>query len=130
MGFLSFLNRFSRASVVLPAARQLDGRNRALLAASFRTLRDAEPGWITMQEAQKLFSLVADSDALGETDKIGLANLAAFANALGDARFEFTPAVGRLYITRKATDVRTSGERKQRCLVHFSGNRDALFSHK
>jgi hypothetical protein len=125
MGLLSFLNPFSRKSFVLPAARRLDGGSRALLAASFRPLRDAEPGWITMQEAQKLFSPVDDDGALGEMDKIGIANLAAFASALGDAQFRFAPAPGRLYLMRKRTHVRADGEPERRCLVSLIPATDA-----
>jgi hypothetical protein len=94
-------NMFSRASFALPAAHRLDGRSRALLAASFRPLRDDEPGWITMQEARKLFSSVDESHALGENDKLGNANLAAFASAL-EAQIEFSPSAGLLYLMRKA----------------------------
>jgi hypothetical protein len=101
---LNFLNNFSRTSRALPASRRLDGRSRAVLAASFRPLRDGEPGWITMQEAGKLFSPVEGSDAFGETDKLGNANLAAFASALGEAQFKFAPAAGRLYLMREAAN--------------------------
>jgi hypothetical protein len=94
-------NMFSRASFALPAAHRLDGRSRALLAASFKRLRDGEPGWITTQEAHRLFSSVEESQALGENDKLGNANLAAFTSAL-EARIEFAPSAGRLYLIRKA----------------------------
>jgi hypothetical protein len=102
MGLLNFLNIFSRTSRALPASRRLDGRSRALLAASFRPLRDGEPGWITMQEARKLFSPVEDRDAFTETDKLGNTNLAAFASALGEVQFKFAPTAGRLYLVRNA----------------------------
>jgi hypothetical protein len=91
----------SRECFASPAGHRLNGRSRALLAASFRPLRDGEPGWITMREAQKLFSLVEDSDALGEMDELGHANLAVFASAL-DAQIKFAPSLGRLYLIRKA----------------------------
>jgi hypothetical protein len=99
MGLLNFLNMFSRAPSV-PAPRRLDGRSRALLAASFRPLRDGESGWISVQEAGRLFSAVEDNDAFGEMDKLGHANLAAFTSALGEAQSEF--AAGRLNLMRKA----------------------------
>ena len=102
MGLLNFLNIFSRTSRTLPASRQLDGRSRALLAASFRQLRDGEPEWITMQEAGKLFSPVEDHDAFGETDKLGNINLAAFASALGEVQFRFSPTARQLYFVHKA----------------------------
>jgi hypothetical protein len=73
-----------------------------LLAASFRRLRDGEPGWITTQEAHRLFFSVEESQALGENDRLGNANLAAFTSAL-EARIEFAPSAGRLYLIRKAT---------------------------
>jgi hypothetical protein len=95
-------NMFSRASFALPAAHRLDGRSRALLAASFRRLRDGELGWITTQEAHRLFSSVEESHASGENDKLGNANLAAFTSAL-EAQIEFAPSAGRLYLMRKAT---------------------------
>jgi hypothetical protein len=94
-------NMFFRASFALPAAHRLDGRSRALLAASFRRLRDSEPGWITMQEARKLFSSVEESHALNKNDKLGNANLAAFTSAL-EAQIEFARSAGRLYLVRKA----------------------------
>jgi hypothetical protein len=103
---------FSRASFALPAAHRVDGRSRALLAASFRRLRDGEPGWITMQEAGKLFSSVEESNALDENDKIGNANLAAFTSAL-EAQIEFAPSAGRLYLTRRAA----SGMERRGCRV-------------
>jgi hypothetical protein len=112
MGWLSSLNIFSRASFVLPASRRLDGRNRALLAASFRPLRDGERGWITTQEARKLFSPVEDDDVLGEMDTLGIANLAAFASALGNAQFKFAPAGGRLYLTSAMQGTAVSPQRE------------------
>jgi hypothetical protein len=113
MGWLNFLNIFSRT---LPASRRLDGRSRALLAASFRQLRDGEAGWITTQEAGKLFSPVEDHDAFGETDKLGNVNLAAFASALGEAEFRFSPAPRRLYFVHKAN----------RAALHVSDPRKVL----
>jgi hypothetical protein len=56
-----------------------------------------------MQEAGRLFSPVEDSDAFGETDKLGNANVAAFASALGEAEFKFAPTAGRVYFVRNAT---------------------------
>jgi hypothetical protein len=70
-----------------------------------------------MQEAGKLFSPVEDSDAFGETDKLGNANLAAFASALGEAQFKFAPTAGRLYFERNAT---------KRAALHLSDPRKML----
>src|SRR5262249_22141743 len=87
-----------------------------LLAASFRRLRDGEPGWITMQEAGKLFSSVGGTDTLGERDKLGIANLVAFAAALGEAQFKFEPEAGRLYFKRRAAGVVRP---RERCISLF-----------
>jgi hypothetical protein len=54
-----------------------------------------------MQEACRLFSSGEASHALGGNDKLGNAILAAFASAL-EARTEFAPSAGRLYLVRKA----------------------------
>jgi hypothetical protein len=119
MGLLNFLNIFSRTSRASPASRRLDGRSRALLAASFRPLRDGEEGWITMQEAGKLFSPVEDHDAFGETDRLGNVNLLAFASALGEAQFEFSPAAGRLYFARKANRAALHVSDPRKVLAHI-----------
>jgi hypothetical protein len=119
---MTWLRRiFSRASFALPPTRRLDGRSRALLAASFRRLRGNEPGWITTEEARKLFSPVRDVDALSEMDKLGNANLAAFASAL-EAQFELSPSAGRLCLARKAasgTGTHGSDLRKVLAFVRF-----------
>jgi hypothetical protein len=117
MGLLNFLKVFSSTTRAVPASCRLDGRSRALLAASFRPLRDGELGWITMKEAGKLFSPVEDSDAFGEKDKLGKANLAAFASALGEAQFRFVPAAGRLYLVRNV---------RKRAALHLSDPRKVL----
>ena len=74
-----------------------------------------------MQEACRLFSSVEENHALDENDKLGNANLAAFASAL-DAQFEFSPSSGRLYLTRKAasgTGHHASDLRKVLAFVRF-----------
>jgi hypothetical protein len=63
----------------LSGPRRLDGGSKALLTASLGFLGAEEPGWITMQEAERLFSPVNDAYAFGEIDEIGKSNLAAFA---------------------------------------------------
>jgi hypothetical protein len=54
MGVLDRLKAFFRLGVLPPAPRRLDGRSKALLAASFYVLPDEEAGWITMNEAATL----------------------------------------------------------------------------
>jgi hypothetical protein len=62
-----------------PPARRLDGRSKLLLSASLERLPIEEPGWITMQEANAVFSPMETAYAFGEMDEVGKANLAAFA---------------------------------------------------
>jgi hypothetical protein len=105
MGVLDRLKAFFRLNSLPPAPRRLDGRSKALLAASFNMLPD-EPGWITMMEAATLFSPKRDPNAFGELDEVGKANLASFAWASG-VQFEFMPVEGRLYFMQKRGDRRS-----------------------
>jgi hypothetical protein len=75
MGVLDRLKAFFRLGALPPGPRRLDGRSKALLAASFNMLPDEEPGWITMMEAATLFSPKRDAHAFGELDEVGKANL-------------------------------------------------------
>jgi hypothetical protein len=106
MGVLDRLKAFFRLNSLPPAPRRLDGRSKALLAASFNMLPDEEPGWITMMEAATLFSPKRDAHAFGELDEVGKANLASFASASG-VQFEFMPVEGRLYFMQKRGDRRS-----------------------
>jgi hypothetical protein len=101
MGLLNFLKTLFRAPTPPPGPRRLDGRSKAVLAASLKFLRDEEPGWITLPEAKTVFSPASDAYAFGEIDEIGKANLAAFAADHGGLQFEFMPIEGRLYFMRK-----------------------------
>ena len=102
MSLLDRLKAFFLLDVLPPTPRRLDGRSKALLAASFNMLPDEEPGWITMTEAATLFSPERQAYAFGELDEVGKANLAAFASISG-VQFEFMPVEGRLYFLRKAS---------------------------
>jgi hypothetical protein len=61
MGPLNLLKGMFREPVVPSGPRRLDGRSKALLTASLGFLRAEEPGWITMQEAKRLFSCVGQA---------------------------------------------------------------------
>lgn len=104
MGWLGKLKSFFSRSSVQPASiRRLDGRSKALLAASIEILPYEEPGWITMQEARALFSPADDEYASGEIGEIGKRNLATFAaDAIPDCLFEFMPVEDRVYFIRRA----------------------------
>jgi hypothetical protein len=94
---------FSRGSVRLPAPRRLDGRSKALLAASIEMLPFEEPGWITMKEARALFSSNDDEYAFGEMVEVAKRNLATFrAEATPGCLFEFMPVEDRVYFMRRS----------------------------
>src|SRR5271155_769082 len=93
---------FSAGSPMEPSARRLDGRSKALLAASIKMLPYDEPGWITSKEAKTLFSPMADQYAFGEMDEVGKSNLARFASEVTEGcLFEFMPVEERVYFIRK-----------------------------
>jgi hypothetical protein len=90
-----------------PSTRRLDGRSKALLAASIKALPYEAPGWITNKEAKQLFSPMADDYAFGEMDEAGKSNIADFAAQVTPrCSFEFMPVEGRVYFIRKADDGR------------------------
>ena len=81
---------------------RLNGSSEVALAASLRSLRPAQRGWITLEEARSLFSTMEDQYAFGEMDeraKIALTSFAAKPECRSD--FQFMPVEGRLYFTRK-----------------------------
>ena len=69
------------------------------LSASLRGFAQGRRGWITIEEARRLFSPAEGAYAFGEADDDGKAKLAAFAEAHG-SRYDFMPTEGRLYFTR------------------------------
>jgi hypothetical protein len=73
-----------------------------VLSASLRPLPVGERGWIELSEARALFSRADDHYAFGQMDDGGRASLAAFA-ARSEHRctFDFMPAEGRLYFSRR-----------------------------
>jgi hypothetical protein len=71
-----------------------------------------------MQDAHRLFPSVEESHALGEDDKLGNANLAAFTSAL-EAQVEFAPSAGRLYLMRTAATGRGPHARDLRKVLAF-----------
>jgi hypothetical protein len=86
-----------------PSAQRLDGRSKALLAASIKTLSWEAPGWITSKEAKQLFSPMEDEYAFGEMDQVGKSNIADFAAHVTPlCSFAFMPVEGRVYFSRKA----------------------------
>jgi hypothetical protein len=82
---------------------KLDADDAAALSRSIGTLPVGDRGWITMQEARALFSVLGDQYAFGDTDEAGKANIAAFAaQATHRSTYDFMPVEGRVYFTRMA----------------------------
>jgi len=83
-----------------PSAK-LDSTTEAALAQSLGRLSLGKPGWITMQEARRLFSPMDDLYAFGEMDEVGRNNLTRFGKQ-NDVRLDIMPAEGRIYFSRSA----------------------------
>jgi hypothetical protein len=86
----------SRAEPTAPP--RLESASEAALAQSLRSISSEERGWITMQEARRMFSPMDEQYAFGETDDEGRANLARFEQAHG-VRADIMPVEGRIYFT-------------------------------
>jgi hypothetical protein len=84
-----------------PSPPRLESTNEAALAQSLRSKSSGERGWVTMQEARRLFSPMDEQYTFGETDDEGRANLARFEQA-HDVRADIMPLEGRIYFTRGA----------------------------
>jgi len=92
---------FVGAAAEPPSPPMLDSTSEAALSQSLARLSSDGPGWITMQEARRLFSPMDDQYAFGETDDQGRDNLARFGKQ-NDVRFDFMPTEGRIYFSRGA----------------------------
>jgi len=92
---------FAGAAAEPPSPPELDSTSEATLSQSLGRLSLAGPGWITMQEARRLFSPMDDHYAFGETDDQGRDNLARFAKQ-HDVRVDIMPTEGRIYFSRGA----------------------------
>jgi hypothetical protein len=94
---------FASGSTEPPPPRRLSASSEAVLAASIKGLPPEERGWITFEEARRLFSSMDDQYAFGEMDKHGKLDLGFFAaQADHRAELDFRPTEGRVYFTRKA----------------------------
>jgi hypothetical protein len=92
---------FAGAAAEPPAPHKLDGASEAALSQSLAGLSSTGPGWITMQEARRLFSPMDDQYAFGEIDEQGRDNLARFGRQHG-VRYDIMPTEGRIYFSRGA----------------------------
>jgi hypothetical protein len=92
---------FAGAPTQPPSPPRLDGTSEAALSQSLARLSSTDRGWITMQEARRLFSPMDDQYAFGETDDQGRDNLTRFGKQ-HDVRFDIMPTEGRVYFSQGA----------------------------
>jgi hypothetical protein len=84
---------------VLPS-RKLDASSKATLASAISQLPPQDRGWITFEEASRLFSNMQPQYAFGEMDDEGKQNLEKFAREVS-REFEFWPNENRLYFSAR-----------------------------
>ena len=90
----------ANSSHALPE-RRLSANSEAALSSSVRTLVIGAKGWITLQEACRLFSPMDEARyAFGEMDDRGRSNLELFA-AQNHCKIDILPE-GRVYFTRQS----------------------------
>jgi hypothetical protein len=101
MGFREYLKSFLGSETLkAPPERHLDADSEAGLSASLVTLVAGAKGWISTEEARRLFSPVHDPQyTFGELDSIGKENLESFARR-NHCNPEILPS-GRVYFARK-----------------------------
>ena len=101
MGLLDRIKSLMRSRTIeAPSERRLDGASEAALSASIGTLVPGGRGWISLQEARRLFSSMDDQYAFGEMDEAGKSRLGSFA-ARNGCVIDIMPE-GRIYFTRQA----------------------------
>ena len=89
----------SSATSALPEHR-LSANSEAALSSSVRTLVIGAKGWITLQDACRLFSPMNEARyAFGEMDDTGRSNLELFASR-NHCKIDILPE-GRVYFTRQ-----------------------------
>jgi hypothetical protein len=72
----------------MPPSRRLDATDKTTLASSINQLLPGDRGWITFEEASRLFSTMQPQYAFGEMDDDGKQNLEKFARDVS-REFEF-----------------------------------------
>ena len=86
----------------MPPSRRLDATDKTTLASSINQLLPGDRGWITFEEASRLFSNMQAQYAFGEMDDDGKQNLEKFARDVS-REFEFWPSEQRLYFSAGTT---------------------------
>jgi hypothetical protein len=81
-------------------SRRLDADSKTALASAIGLLPPEDRGWITLEEASRLFSNMQLQYAFGEMDDEGKQNLEKFAREVS-REFEFWPNENRLYFSAR-----------------------------
>jgi hypothetical protein len=85
--------------IISPSEHRLRAESETALGASLRTMVLGARGWITLEEARRLFSPVTQAQyAFGEMDDSGKSKLESFA-ARNSCKIDLMPE-GRVYFTR------------------------------
>jgi hypothetical protein len=103
MGLGDFMKNIFGSSDATPAdARQLSASSESALAVSLTNLPVGENGWITLDDAARLFSTQEREYAFGEIDDAGRARLENFVETpTHRSGVQFMPTEGRVYFTRR-----------------------------
>ena len=89
-----------KASPWIQPSRRLDADSKTALASAISGLLPDDRGWITLEEASRLFSNMQPQYAFGEMDDEGKQNLEKFAREVS-REFEFWPNENRLYFSAR-----------------------------
>jgi hypothetical protein len=82
-------------------SRRLDADSKTALGSAISRLLPQDRGWISLEEASRLFSNMQPQYAFGEMDDEGKQNLEKFARAVS-REFEFWPNENRLYFSARS----------------------------
>ncbi len=91
---------FKNASRWIQPSRRLDADSKTALAAAIGRLLPEDRGWITLEDASRLFSNMQSQYAFGEMDDEGKQNLEKFAHDVS-RQYEFWPNENRLYFSAR-----------------------------
>ena len=93
----------SQAPLQMPSPHRLDSSGEGALAASIKRLPVGVRGWISLENARRLFSREGRQYAFGELDEPGKQRLSDFAESADHrCQVDIMPGEARVYFTRQA----------------------------
>jgi hypothetical protein len=103
LGLLDKIKALFRGGTPDPLdARKLAASSESELSASIQALPVGEKGWITFDDARRLFSQADKEEAFGEMDDTGRNRLQQFAaGSQHHSQIDFMPIEDRVYFMRK-----------------------------